>query len=53
MAYSPIKLLEFPKKIENVRQKFFEDESNKILSRKGMIFSIYRTDKERLVNYPN
>ena len=49
MATSPILLKEFPKKVDNVREKFYNDESDKIIGRKGIILNSFQTEKERIV----
>ena len=48
MLKSPIKITELPKKIENVRQKQFDDESEKILAGKGMVFNQFKSDLTRV-----
>ena len=49
MISDPIKIKDAPNKIESVRAGFLEEESDKIIGKKGMIFKSYQTERQRLV----
>jgi len=55
MIGSPIKLHEIPKHSDllSTRENLYEEESNKIIGSRGMIFSKNITDKERVVSTIN
>ncbi len=49
MIGSPIKIKDIPNKMETTRASLLEQESNKIIGRKGMVFKTFQTEKQRLV----
>ncbi len=49
MIGSPIKIKDIPNKIETVRANLIEEESNKIIGKKGMVFKTIRTERQRIV----
>jgi len=48
MVGNPIKVTQFKNPLNNVRQQMFEDESLKIIGKKGIILKGYMTEQERL-----
>ena len=51
MISSPVKIKDMPNKIETTRAELMEEESGKIIGRKGMIFNSFQTEKQRLDDY--
>ena len=47
MAEKPIELKEPKYHITTTRQELIKEESNKILSKKGFVFSTYQTEREK------
>ena len=51
MAEKPIELKEPKYHITTTRQELIKEESNKILSKKGFVFSTYQTEREKALKY--
>ena len=51
MAENPIIIKKDKNKYMTTREALYADTSNKILDKKGFIFSTYKTDKERIKDY--
>ena len=51
MAENPIIIKKEKNKYMTTREALYADTSNKILDKKGFIFSTYKTDKERIKDY--
>ena len=49
MAQIPVKIKDYSSPIINVRQRFMEDEVDKIIGKKGFIFKSFQTEKDRIV----
>ncbi len=49
MAQTPINIKDYTSPIDNVRQKFMEDQNEKIKGKKGFIFKSFQTEKDRIV----
>lgn len=49
MAQTPVKIKDYNNPIDNVRQKFMEDQNEKIRGKKGFVFKSFQTEKERIV----
>jgi len=52
MIGNPSKIIikDEPPKFDTLRAGFYEENSNKILGRKGMVFKTFKTEKQRIVN---
>ena len=50
MIGNPIKMKETPQIFETSRASYLEETSNKIIGRKGMVFSNFKTEKQRIVS---